>query len=488
MPRRALQCRASLAVPALALVALSIAGTADAQPPPTPQPRPAAPPAAGQPATPPPTGATTPPPIQVNDPLLAPVPPAPKVLNNWKEALNLILSRSTDLATALQEVEKAEGNARGALALALPTITAQGTITGQLITGVNKSSFMGMTLSTPAPAINPTVNGQITATQPILAPKAWYGIKTANMSTESAKLSVEDKKRTIFTSVASSIITVFTAERTAEINRNGLRTALERLDLTQRQFKLGQATKLDVLRVQQDVATARATLVAGDESLRQAREALGLALGFHDPYGVPQSMSLNEIEATVRGVCAHGPLDQRADIRKARNDIEIAKRGITDVWLQFSPTATISTTASVSNTGQPTSGHIGAWNIQGVLTIPLWDGGARYGNLRVARANAEEARIALEAQLRAANIQVAQAVRSVSVADQERAVSENARDLARELAALTKRAFEVGTGTSFDLVNTAQAERAAELDLVVKEFQLIQAKLQAVLATSNCTY
>jgi hypothetical protein len=46
----------------------------------------------------------------------------------------------------------------------------------------------------------------------------------------------------------------------------------------------------------------------------------------------------------------------------------------------------------------------------------------------------------------------------------------------------------VGTGTSFDLVDTAKAQRAAELDLAVKEFQVIQAKLTAVLANSNCTY
>jgi multidrug efflux system outer membrane protein len=123
-----------------------------------------------------------------------------------------------------------------------------------------------------------------------------------------------------------------------------------------------------------------------------------------------------------------------------------------------------------------------------VLTVPIWDGGARYGNLRIARAQHEETKIALEAQLRAANIQIAQALRSVGVAEQERAVSENARDLARDLAKLTMSAYQLGTATSFDLVNTEQTWRAAELDLVVKEFQLIQAKLQAVLATSNCTY
>jgi outer membrane protein TolC len=486
MHRRDLSCRAPLFVPALASL-LAFSAGAGAQPPP-PTPKAPAPPAGPVTAPGAPTPAPLPPQIQVNDPLLAPMPPAGKMLNNWKDALGFIMSRSTDLATALQEVEKAEGSARIALAAALPTITGTLTVTGQLITGQFISMANGVTISTPAPATNPTMLAQLTAVQPILAPRAWYAIKTAQMTVSSNKLTVEDKKRTIFTGVASAIISVFTAERTAEINRNGLKSALSVLELTNRQFRLGTATKLDVVRAEQSAATARAALVSGDEALRQAREALGLALGFPEAYGVPPTISLNEIEGTVKNICAPSPLEERADIKKARNDIEIAKRGITDVWLQYSPTATLSSTASLSNTQQATSGHKGAWNLVGVLTVPIWDGGVRYGNMRIARATHEEAKITLEAQMRAANLQIAQALRSVNVAEQARVVSEAARDYAKELARLTMAAYQLGTATNFDLVNTEQTWRAAELDLIVKEFAVIQAKLQALLATSNCTY
>jgi outer membrane protein TolC len=507
---------ALLAVPAItALLAVSsIAGVATAQPPPAPK--------AGTPGAPGTPGATTaagaagalgasgmstvpaPPTIVINDDMLTPVPAAPKVLSNWKEALGFITSRSTTLATAVQEVVRAEGNARIALAQALPTITGTVSVTGQLITPAPSVATTlpvtvggqtgSITLPAGGSAPNPIIVGSVTAVQPIIAPRAWYGIRTGSMGVTSAKYAVEDQKRTIFTSVASSIITVFTAERTAETNRISLRSALELVDLTQRQFKLGTATRLDVLRAQQNAATARATLVSGDEALRQAREALGLALGFPEAYGVPASLSLNEIESTLRGICAPGPLEERADIRKAKNDIAIAKRGITDVWLQFAPTAVLTSTASISNVASsiavsgPPSDHTGSWSIGGVLSIPIWDGGVRYGNLKIAKAQAEETRIALEAALRTATIQVAQSLRGVSVADTERTVSESNRDLARDLAKLTMSSYQLGTATNFDLVNTEQVWRAAELDLIVKEFNVIQAKLAAVLATSNCTY
>jgi hypothetical protein len=43
-----------------------------------------------------------------------------------------------------------------------------------------------------------------------------------------------------------------------------------------------------------------------------------------------------------------------------------------------------------------------------------------------------------------------------------------------------------GSGTSFDLVNTAQQLRAAELDLAVKEFEVLRSKIAALLALSTC--
>ncbi len=450
MPSRALRRRTPLAIPSLAAI-LALSPAALAQPA-KPKPGPVVPAPAPGLVVPAPAAVAPiiavppPPPIELNDPMLVPVPQAGKVLTDWKQALNLILARSTNLATALQEVERAEGNARIALAAALPTITGTVNVTGQLITTAVPANpgftYMGKqvipaTVAYTSPNPNPTVIGALTVSQPILAPRAWYGIRTGEMGVTSSKLSVEDQKRTIFTSVASSIITVFTTERTAEINRQGLKSALSVVDLTIRQNKLGTATKLDVLRAQQSAATARATLVSGDEALLEAREALGLALGFPEAYGVPAQLSLPEIESTVRGVCAPSPLDDRADIKAAKNNIEIAKRGITDAWLQFSPTASLNTTASIANSGTATvvgsspSGHDGSWTISGVLTLPIWDGGVRYGNLRIAKVNAEEAKITLEAALRTANIQIMQALRAVAVAEREHVVSVESRDLAK---------------------------------------------------------
>jgi outer membrane protein TolC len=454
--------------------------------------------------------ATQPRPIEIDDPLLAPAPRASRVLKDWREALALLSARSLDMQIAAQEIERAEGLSRQALARALPTVTAIGSIRQDLIryegtepvvaaipitiTGPNGPIQTSIPVDTGqrvkvVPPFGRSATASISASQPILAPRAWHSIKTAGMQADVARQQLSDRRRTQLGAVANAIVAVVTAERVSEISRVGLRSALERLELTERRLRLGTGTRLDSVRAEQDVASARATLISGDESLRQAQEALGLVLGSTDAYGVPPSISLNEIEQTVQTICTPGGVNQRPDVAAARTELRIAERHVTEVRLGFLPTAEVSTTAAIS-TLEPQIGPSRpySWSIEGVLTIPIYDGGARYGELRSARASVEQQKARLESARRLAQIETTQAVRGVAVAERSRDVAGKTRDLAKETARLSKVAFEAGTGTSFDLVDSARREREAELDLAVKEFEVIKTKIAALLAAANCTY
>ncbi|WP_129356667.1 TolC family protein [Sorangium cellulosum] len=474
-----------LAACPLALLAL-LQGVALAQPAaPQTQPSPAQPP----PATPAPQR------IAVDDPALAPVPPAPRTLASWDEARAIIDQRSADLVIAVHEVARAEGLARRALAAALPSLDATGRASHQLA-GDEVTRWPAGTPTGPGAAggadverAPTTLSGSLTLRQPILAPRAWYGIGTAELSVEVAKLSLEDRRRVVLGAVADAVVSIVTAERASEVRRVGLRSALELLELTRRRERLGTGTKLDVVRAEQDVALARAALVAGDEGLRKAREALGAALGLRGEVGVPQTFSLNGIAAEMRSRCTGGRSDQRADVRAARAELEIAERNLTDTKLAFAPYAELSSSlegqTSLGDDTQVRSRSWG-WSISAVLTVPIWDGGARYGDLRVNRAAIEQQRARIGVVERAAELEITQAARAVAVAEQARAVAEQARDLARETARLTQVAFEAGTVTSFDLVESGRRQREAELELALREFDVVKAKIAALLASASC--
>ncbi len=432
---------------------------------------------------------------EVNDPMLTPVPRAKAEVATWDEALKYVRARSTDLRIALQEVVQAEAQSRVALAGALFTLTGTGTVTHQLITKDVFSKTQGRTVTLPTTTTPDT--GSLVFSQPVLALRAWYGIGTAEHGEEVARLTVEDTKRQIALGVSNAVVGVVTAERIAELNRVGLRNALARLDLANRKTTLGSGTGLDVVRARQDVETSRATLVTGDESLRQAREALGLALGVPEQVGVPPNIDLNGLEASSRASCKPAAsVDERADVAALRENVVVAHRGIKDAELAFAPTINLTSRVdtTLNNLGTLTAGGGGPngyntqWNIGALLTVPIWEGGARYGNLHNAEAAEAIAGEKLEAARRQALVQIAQAQRGVKVGEDARKVATSARDLAAENDRLTRTAYLEGRGTSLELITAAQGLREAEITLALREFDLVKARIAAVLALASCSF
>ena len=416
--------------------------------------------------------------------MLAPIAPPQRVISSWPEALNLIRANSTDLKIAYDEVARAEAQYRAALAGTLPSLTTSANIAHNFLVDQVTNPLTGEVSN--VPPYN-TAGGNIVASQPLFVPRVWHQMGTANRQIEANQLSLEDEKRAIALGVANAVIAVVTAERIADLNRSGFRAALERLDLTRRKQALGAATGLDVVRAQQDVESARATLVTGDESLRQSREALGLALGIPDSIGVNSQINLDSLVDSAMGACKRtGTLEDRADIAASRVRADIASREVGDVWLQFLPTAAASSAINDTfiNPGSPNP----TWNIQGVLSWQIWDGGLRYGNLRNARVDEDEAQQNLTALRRNAQIQLVQAQRGVGVAEASRKVASDARQLAAENDRLTQIGYTSGSLTSLDLVTAAQALRAAEIQLALEDFNLVKARVLALLQLANCPW
>ncbi|NMO19666.1 TolC family protein [Pyxidicoccus fallax] len=481
---------------------------------PTPRPAPGTPPSSATPpgaagGTPPrPTPGTapgpdepTPPQPEVSDPLLAPVPPAPVQVSSWEEALNLLKQRSTDLRTALARVETAAGLRRIALAGLLPTITGNVSAQYNVLnpdavfigggTGGIGGGIGGGTGGGDGEALRPTnppVVGTLTATQPLFNLQAITALGTAREAERTASLSLAETRRQLTGALAQGLVGVSARERLAEVSRVNLRSALERLALAQRRLELGAGTRLDVVRVQQDAESTRVLVVTNDEQLRQARESLGLALGTPGAVGLARGVDLEALLRQARRDCHRlEDLNSRPDLAAARSRLVVAERQVTEVKTTYVPTLAL-TSNVLALTVEDGVAEVPVWNVGAALVLPFYEGGAREGRLRQTRAEAEVARQDVVELERNVTVEVAQARRGVEVATAARDIAARERDLAEENDRLTRRSFEVGTGTSLELIQTAATLRQAELQLVVREFELEQARVEAFLAEASCEW
>jgi outer membrane protein, multidrug efflux system len=454
----------------------------------------------------PPPSSSLPPPPVVADPMLGPVPPPKRIMQSWNEAVGYLHARSTNLKIAVDQVLEAEAQTTIALAQYLPALGGCSGSQG-LIYGCTNPTFTHQFLTKPAPvqtimgqqvitgnAIASSVpppnvfNASVNLSQDIINFSEWDQIWINKLSERAAGQTVEDTKRTLELGLATQVVSVVTAERTAEINRTGLRVALEQSELTRRKAANGAATQLDVVRAQQNAANARAALVAGDEVLRQAREALGLILGFPEETGVAPALRMDDFAAEALGACrVVDTVDERPDIAAARTNLEVAKRNLRNVWYTFLPTLTGQ--ASLSGTSEPAQGYPNpTFSITAILSVPLWDGGTRMGSLKNARALEDVALQTLDAAKRAAIIGVEQAQRGIEVAEISARVAREQRDLAAQNDTMTQTAWMHGQGTSVDLVTASEAHRQAELSLVLADFNVVKARLAATLALATCPW
>ncbi len=454
-----------------------------------------APPAADSAA---PTAASSPEPQlpQLDDPMLKPPPAPQRVLKTWQEALALVRRDQTTLATARARIEQARAQERSAIVPALPTLTATGRATEQLLRH-QLTDAMGSPIQYRNPTTGVTISkipypefgasASLDLNVPLLAARAWYDRKTAREATDAAILDAQEVERQQVALVASAIVDVVTTERLAEVSRVSLGSALSTLDLTKRRAALGASSNVDVLRIEQEVSQSRAQVVSADENLIRARETLGDTLGSPEQWSVTPDIRLDALAADAKASCVQAAgVDLRPDVRAAAQNARVAERNVTSVDYSYVPTLNLSSNLSYySNVAMsPNAEHL-AWRVDGVLTWQIYDG-SRYAARDARRADLDVARQHVAEVRRKALIEVSQAMRGVQVADANLKVAQQGRDIARETARLTKVAYLNGTGTSFDLVDSARRLREAEIDLTIKEFQVTRAKIAALLALATC--
>lgn len=403
----------------------------------------------------------------------------PRQLESWDEAVSLFSSRSTDLKVAAQEIVRASARRRSALGALLPQL--------------NGSALASFSLLPPPPGDSSTAalfgaapyqTFGLVAQLAVIDVRAWNALATAIESENVAKLSNADAQRLLLVNLAQALMTVVAAEKLAELNATGVADAQARLDLAEKSEKAGVTTSVDVARLRQDFALAKAQVVSADEAVRQAREALGVALGLDEPVGVSPSFQLDGLAAQVPARCrAVADLEARPDVRAAKAAVGLAHRGVLDVGAQFIPSVGVRMNAQafvIAGSAFP------IWNIQAVLTVPIWDGGARYGALRDANAVEAQAEARKDAALRNARVELQRAQRGIEVATQSRELAKVAFEQAELTDSLIKKSWENGFGTSLELVTAASALRTQRLQLALKDYDVLRARVVALFALSEC--
>jgi len=244
----------------------------------------------------------------------------------------------------------------------------------------------------------------------------------------------------------------------------------EQLRLIERQFRLGGASRGDVLTQRTQVAQTRASLPALEKELAQVHHLLAVLVGKLPgeaqmpafdlaTFELPQELPVSLPSALVR---------ERPDILAAEQLLHraSAKVGVATANLYPQITLTGSYGSLTNQSSDLFTSGTSVWNFGLGLAQPLFHGGQLSAQRRAAVAAYEQA----DAQYREVVLRAFQ-----NVADTLRALEMDARTLqgqaeaaavAREALELTRQQYELGGGTYLSLLNAQRQYQQAQIQLV----------------------
>ena len=389
------------------------------------------------------------------------------------DAVKQALARNPTSQTAQAEIRRAEALAIEARSTWYPTLYGNGiytrldddrTLSGRIISDKNQ------------------VSANLTLTVPIILPQKWAAWSHAKDNVESFRATDADIRRQVAVATARAYLAVIAQKRVVEVTERARDTAKAHWDFSHQRLVGGVGNRIDDVRAQQELQTDEAQVSTQRAGLVRAREALSVLIGAEAPVEIADDPGLGEPPPLATAL--DESRTRRADVKAGEVRLTAAQHAVRDNWTDYSPYLVGVAQPFYQNPPslvQPLTG----WQAQLLLTLPLYDGGLRYGQAKERDALREEARLALEGTLRQARSDVRTAFESLRQADEALRAARFAADLAKQALDLATLAYQAGATTNLEVIDAERRARDAETAAVVAEDAARQARLDMLAASGR---
>jgi outer membrane protein TolC len=403
----------------------------------------------------------------------------------FDEAVRRAAGRAPQARLAADEVARAEALLVEARAGSLPTLVATGTLTRL---DAERTTTALVPNANPPPDF---VSKSVTAvprdqkgaaaglSMPRVVPGRWASWSQASLAAGVARLSEADVRRQVVLATARAYLTVIAQRRLLEVSRSAVDLARARVEFARARQQGGVGNAVDEARAEQVLAANTALLESAFAGLARAQEALGIAAGEDGPLdaaGEPTFPAPPDERAQASAE------SRRADVAAAGLRLELARKVERESWADWLPTLSLQAQGFLQDPPTTTVPRRG-WQAQLVLSVPLLEGGFRWGQRAERAALTGEAETVSLAVGRQARSEVRVAREALGRSEAALQAARRAAGEARRVLDLATEAYRAGATNSLDLTTAQQQSRDADLALVIGEDAARNARLDLLAAT-----
>lgn len=388
-----------------------------------------------------------------------------------RQVIDTGLANNRDLRVAAANVLQARAQLRVQRSALFPTVNAGGTATYTN----NIMGAMGGGAGGGAGAVSSDIEiYQATAGISAFELDLFGRIRNLTRAAQEQFFASEEAQRSarisLIAEIATAWLTMASDTEQLRLSRQTLKTFEDTLRLTREQFRIGVGSELEVRQADTNYQSAVNDIAALEASIALDQNALNLLVGTTVAQEqLPSGLSSDPVTRdALPSDVSSDVLLRRPDVLRAEHLLIAENANIGAARAAFFPT--ISLTGTVGTLSTALSGLFKSgsytYNASPGLSLPLFDGGQRAGNLAYAKASQQAAVATYEKAIQSAFREVADALaQRGKIGEQIQAQSSRAES-ARVAARLSDARFKAGVDSFLTSLDAQRTAYAAEQQLV----------------------
>ena len=373
------------------------------------------------------------------------------------------LENNTDLLSASLKVKQAEAMLTSARLSFLPSfaLTPQGTVSSFDHAKATQTYQLPVSASWEVDLFGKLLNAERSKKALLLQSKAYQQVV----------------KTKVIANIANTYYTLLMLDKQLEISLETAEAWKQSVETTRKLMTIGSANESAVSSTEANYLSVQASLAELRRQIRATENSLSLLLG-----QVPQTVDRGRIdEQELPAHLATGVpvqlLANRPDVKQSEMSLASAYYVTNQAYSAFYPSLTITGAlgwtnnagAAILNPGKMIASAVGS------LTQPLFNKGQLIANLKVAKAQQEEALLAFQYSLLNAGSEVSNAlVLYNSSTEKSRLEADQVRSLER-VVNYTQQLFNLGSASYLEVLTAQKSLLGAQLSKVSDDFYRMQA-------------
>lgn len=372
------------------------------------------------------------------------------------------LNNNTDLRIARLKVEEAEALLMTSRLSYLPSLslTPQGTL--KSIDGEKPAKTYNLAAS---------AEWEIDLFGKILNNKR--GAQAALEGSEAYRQAVQTQ---LVATIANSYYTLLMLDEQLDITRRTAETWTESVRAMKALKRAGQATEMAVAQTEAGKLAVDASVVSLEQQINEMENSLSTLLGM-----TPQEISRStlDVQQFPDSLSAGVPLQllsRRPDVRQCEAQLAVAYYATNSARSAFYPSINLSGSAGWTNAASAAITNPGQWLLTAVgsLVQPIFNKGQNIANLKIAKAQQEEALLTFQQSLLDAGAEVNDALVQWQAAKKRIALDEQQTASLRSALRSSELLMQHSSQNYLEVLTARQTLLQAELDLTSDRFDKIQ--------------